>query len=264
MAGHSQFKNIMHKKGKQDAIRSKLFSKFAREITVAAKMGMPDPNMNPRLRLAVQAARAENMHTEPDVKRRIDFILARVIEQVYVNRLVAGLVTEDALRARYDAAVKQATPKVEARARHILVTTEAAAKALVVKLKEGADFSELAAAESTGPSKARGGDLGFFGRGDMVPEFADAAFALAPGQFTENPVKTQFGWHVIKLEEKRNAPVPGFEESREKLATQMREEIVRGMVQSARADAKVERFNLDGTPMAPEPAAPERVIKPVR
>ena len=124
-----------------------------------------------------------------------------------IAKEVGPLVTEQAVRARYDQDVAGKPGEEEVHARHILVPTEAEAKDIIAQLKKGADFAALAKQKSKDPGAAQGGDLGFFKKTDMVPEFADAAFALKPGQFSQTPVHTQFGWHVIKVDErKRDAP----------------------------------------------------------
>ncbi len=109
------------------------------------------------------------------------------------------------------------SPEKQLKARHILVKTEDEAKEIIKELEGGADFAELAKAKSTGPSGTKGGDLGTFGKGQMVPEFEAAAFALEVGEFSKEPVKTQFGFHVIKVEDKLDQPLPTFEEAREQL-----------------------------------------------
>ena len=120
---------------------------------------------------------------------------------------------------------------------------------------------------STGPGAREGGDLGFFKRGDLVPEFAEAAFGLQPGQITENPVRTPFGWHVIKVEERRSAPPPGLDEVRDTLRQQIFEEEVTAVVERIRGAAEVERFNMDGSPQRPTDTGqppPPAVAPPAR
>src|SRR5208282_6237516 len=107
--------------------------------------------------------------------------------------------TEDRLKARYQTLLKEKAPHAEVHARHILLATEAEAKSVIAELDKGADFAVLAKKYSTDPAAQSGGDLGFFGHDDMVKEFGDAAFALSPGQYSKTPVKTEFGWHVIKV-----------------------------------------------------------------
>ena len=120
--------------------------------------------------------------------------------------------------------------------------------------RPGADFAEVARRRSSGPGAQEGGDLGFFKQGDMVPEFATAAFALQAGQISEAPVRSPFGWHVILVEERRTAPPPAFDDVRDQLRQQMLEEQVNAVVERIRTAAQVERFNLDGSPQQQRPA----------
>ena len=151
----------------------------------------------------------------------------------------------------------------EVRAHHILLADEDAAKRLIADLKGGADFEALAKQHSTDPSaKEGGGDLGFFKRADMLPEFADAAWALKPGEVSQAPVKTRFGWHVIKLDERRQSPPPPFEQVRDELRQTMIQDGVRKVLEQAKTGVSIERFNPDGTPQAPAPAVPAPGARP--
>ncbi len=135
-------------------------------------------------------------------------------------------VTDEALKDQYEAFLEANPPQPEVSARHILLKEEAEAKAAIVALDGGADFAELARERSTGPSGPNGGDLGFFTKEQMVPEFAEVAFAMEPGSHSEEPVQTQFGWHVIKVEARRDSQPPAFEE----MADQLRDEASRAAV----------------------------------
>ena len=210
--------------------------------------------------LMVRAARAQGLHDDPGVKQEMVNMEGRILEKAYLGRIIKSRVTDEALRKTYRNTVAAAADgiDVEVRARHILVKTEAEAMAVIDELRKNkADFEELARTKSTGPSSARGGDLGFFAKGAMVKPFSDAAFALKPGEITRKPVKTQFGWHVIKLEERRSGSVPNFEESREKLRGEMTQRVTAEAVGSLRKDAAIETFGLDGG--APAPARIRRV-----
>ncbi len=210
--------------------------------------------------LMVRAARAQGLHDDPGVKQEMANMEGRILEKAYLGRIIKSRVTDEALRKTYRNTVAAAADgiDVEVRARHILVKTEAEAMAVIDELRKNkADFEELARTKSTGPSSARGGDLGFFAKGAMVKPFSDAAFALKPGEITRKPVKTQFGWHVIKLEERRSGSVPSFEESREKLRGEMTQRVIAEAVGSLRKDAAIETFGLDGG--APAPARIRRV-----
>src|SRR5262249_4048671 len=134
-------------------------------------------------------------------------------------------------------------------ARHILVKTEDEEKSLIGELDKGADFDELAKKNSTDPGAASGGDLGYFGRGDMVKEFADAAFALPAGQYTKTPIKTEFGWHVIKVEDHRVSTPPSFKEARHEVSQLVARDAVDATLKELRGAAKIETFGLDGKPL---------------
>jgi len=217
-------------------------------------------------RALIAAARAEGLHESPEVRARVRAAEEEALQEALIRRELAPLLTEEALRARYQRDVAEAPREEEISARHILVPTEAEARAIAIEARRpGVDFAELARRRSTGPGAREGGDLGFFRRGDMIPEFAAAAFALQPGQISENPVRTQFGWHVIKVEARRAVEPPSFEQARAEIRARVFEESVGRIVERYRNAAQVERFNLDGTPMrvrspldAAEPPAPRR------
>lgn len=204
------------------------------------------------LQLVAAEGRKANLADDEVVKRRMRKIEDRVIRDVYLSRYVDKKVTDETLRKMYEDEIANTPPKVEVRARHILVKTEAEAKALIARIKAGEDFATLAKENSIGPSGAKGGDLGYFTHDAMVPAFADAAFALDVGAVTDAPVQTQFGWHVIKVEDRREAPPPSFEDSRERLRAQASQTVVRALLDELRGKAAIERFNLDGTPAPAE------------
>jgi peptidyl-prolyl cis-trans isomerase C len=224
--------------------------------------GMPPGMLLPLLldqmitqKAIIAAARTAGLDRDPDVQARIRRAEEEALQQALLTREIAPQLTEDALRARYGREVAGRPAEEEVRARHILVANEADARtALAEARRPGADFAEIARRRSSGPGSREGGDLGFFKRGDMIPEFAEAAFALRPGEISQNPVRTQFGWHVIKVEERRASPAPSFEDSRENLRQQAFEEGVNSAVERIRAAARIERFNLDGS--VPEQRAP--------
>lgn len=217
-------------------------------------------------RAIIAAARAERLHESPEVRARVRAAEEEALQETLIRRELEPLLTEEALRARYQRDVAAAPREEEISARHILVPTEAEARAIAIEARRpGVDFADLARRRSTGPGAREGGDLGFFRRGDMIAEFATAAFALQPGQITATPVRTQFGWHVIKVEARRTVAPPSFEEARAEIRARVFEESVARIVERYRSAANVERFNLDGTPMrvrspleAAEPPAPRR------
>ena len=218
--------------------------------------GMPPMMLYPLLldqmitqKAITAAARAQGLDRDPDVQARIRRAEEETLQQALLTREIQPVLTEEALRARYQRDIAARPAEEEVRARHILVPTEAEARAALAEARRpGADFAEVARRRSTGPGAREGGDLGFFKRADMLPEFAEAAFALRPGEISQNPVRTQFGWHVIKVEERRAVPPPSYEDSRENLRSQAFEEGVNQAVERIRAAARVERFNMDGSP----------------
>jgi len=200
-----------------------------------------------RTKILAGKARADKLHETDGHKRRLALFEDRMLEQSLLGREIEKQITDKALRERYKEAIAKFPKKEEVRARHILVKTEEEAKAIIKELEGGADFANLASEKSTGPSKTRGGDLGYFSRGQMVPAFENAAFALKKGEITKKPVLSQFGWHVIKVEDKRQSEPPTFEESRTQLSDQMSKEITTEVVKKLTESANVQRFGLDGT-----------------
>ena len=200
-------------------------------------------------KLVAGQAREQGLHEEEKIKRQMARIEDQILERAFLVRYIEKRVTEDTLQERYKKLVEETKAKEEISARQILVETEGRAREIIADLKKGEDFAELAKKRSTGPSAAAGGDLGFFSADQMVPEFAKAAFALDKGEFTETPVKTQFGWHVIKVEDRRAAQPPTVEEVSESLRADLAREIGDAYIQGLREKADVQRFNPDGSPL---------------
>lgn len=199
-------------------------------------------------KLVAGQARDQGLHEDEKIKRHMARIEDQILERAFLIRYIDERITEDALQERYKKLVEDTKGKEEISARHILVESEGKAREIIADLKKGEDFAELAKKRSTGPSAPAGGDLGFFSADQMVPEFAKAAFALAKGEFTETPVKSQFGWHVIKVEDRRAAKPPTVEEASETLRAGLAREIGAAYIQGLRAKADVQRFNPDGSP----------------
>jgi peptidyl-prolyl cis-trans isomerase C len=206
-------------------------------------------------RSVTAAARRARLDQDAEVRARMRRAEEQELQQAWLSREISSRVTDAAIRARYDREVANRPAEEEVRARHILVPTETEARAALAEIRGGADFTAVAQRRSTGPGSREGGDLGFFRRGDMVPEFAEAAFALQAGQVSENPVRSPFGWHVIKVEERRRAAAPPFEEVAQAIRQQLLEAEVQAAVERARGEARVERFNLDGSAPRPTDAA---------
>lgn len=168
-------------------------------------------------KIIAEKARAEKFEETADFKTRLQFIIDRELHNAYFKKYIVDTITDADVKARYDSEIAKIPPVEEVRARHILVKTEDEAKAVIKELGEGKDFAELAKAKSTDPNKSDGGDLGYFKKGMMVPEFETAAFAMKPGELSKEPVKTQFGFHVIKVEDKRAAPPPPFDQVKDQV-----------------------------------------------
>lgn len=189
--------------------------------------------------LFADAAAKEQLGKGKEFEERLAYYKLRALRDTFYEKKVREGVTEAQARAAYNEQIAKIVPEPEVHARHILVKTEQEAKELVKKLRGGADFVELAKKTSTGPSADAGGDLGYFSRGQMVKPFEDAAFALKPGQISD-PVQTEFGWHIIKVEDRRNHPVPSFDEVKDQLMASLVQNQLKTVVQSLRASAKIE------------------------
>ena len=208
-------------------------------------------------KLVVQESKKSKVNEDADFKKRMAFVEDQVLQDFWIQREIAKQVTAEKLQKRYEERLKQMPSEDEVRAKHILVSTEDEAKALIAEIKKGAAFDKLAKEKSTDKaSGAEGGDLGWFKKSDMVKEFADAAFALNKGDLTETPVKTQFGYHVIKLEDRRKAPPPSYEEMADQLREEMAREVITGQLDRLRSGAKVEKFAMDGSKPEAKPATP--------
>ncbi|MDR3532764.1 MAG: peptidylprolyl isomerase [Rhodopila sp.] len=230
--------------------------KAAAETLPPQARSMPQQQLYPMLLeqlIDAQALLVEAQKTgldkDPDVQRLVRMAQERAIESAMLNKLVRPQVTDEAVKARYDQEYAGKPGETEVHARHILVSDEATAKKIIAELKKGGDFAALSKQYSKDPGASQqGGDLGFFKKGDMVPEFADAAFALKDNEVSPTPVKTQFGWHVIQTLEHRTAPQPTFEQARDELRQSMVQAAIQKEVAQARSEVKVEKFNMDGSP----------------
>jgi len=203
--------------------------------------------------LVAKAAEGRKLADGDEFKQRLAYYRGKILMDLLLQSEAKAAVSDSAMHQLYDEASKQMSGQQEVRARHILVKTEEEAKAIIAELKGGADFAELAKKKSTDPGASEGGDLGYFPKDEMVPEFADAAFKLDKGQISE-PVHTRFGWHVIKVEDKRERQVPAFDQVKDQLATHLVRKAQAELITKLRADAKVERLE---QPVA-QPAQPAK------
>ncbi|WP_247884961.1 peptidylprolyl isomerase [Azospirillum formosense] len=208
-------------------------------------------------KLVAEAGYKANLAGSPEVKDEIKRAEERAVQRAYIQKEVQSRITPAKLDEAYQAFLKQNPAQEEVKAAHILVEKEDEAKAIIAQLKKGGDFAKLAKEKSKDPVAAeQGGDLGYFTKDTMVEPFADAAFAMKKGEVSKEPVKTQFGWHIIKVEDKRTQPQPTLDEVKPQLEQQLSKDIVTNVVEDLRKVAKVETFQLDGSPMPKEEAAP--------
>jgi len=178
-----------------------------------------------------------------EFQRKLSFMQNKLMMETMLQSVGKGAVTDQAMKKVYEDAVKQMSSDQEVRARHILVPTEDEAKAVLAEVKKGTDFAELARQKSKDPgAAAEGGDLGYFGKEQMVPEFAEVAFKLDKGQVSD-PVKTQFGWHIIKVEDKRTKPVPEFDKVKDQIETYVTRKAQADYIHKLQETAKIERLD---------------------
>ena len=203
-------------------------------------------------RLLLAEGNKQKLADADDVKKKVERYREKAVQQQLLQQIIGKAVTDEALQALYKKYVAENPPKEEVSARHILVNGEAEGVAIIQQIKGGADFATLAKQKSKDPAAQNGGDLGFFGREDMVKEFADAAFAMKTGEVTPKPVKTQFGFHVIKVEDRRTANPVTFDEAKDDLQSQLSQQAVSQYIETLRTEAKIERFGPDGKPLPPE------------
>jgi peptidyl-prolyl cis-trans isomerase C len=208
--------------------------------------------------LLLDQAHKAKLEDDPKVKEAFKAAENRILQQAFLAKRVDAEITEDAIKKRYEDVKKTSTGKEEVHARHILVESEDAAKAVIADLKSGTKFEDEAKLKTKDPSgKENGGDLGFFAKEDMVPEFAEAAFKMKPGEVSQTPIKTQFGWHVIKVEERRVAPPPTYDEAKASIKGELSQQAVQKVIEGLSKTAEVKRFDINGNvPTAKPDAAP--------
>lgn len=203
------------------------------------------------MKIIAKAAEDKKIENSEDFKKRLAFARDRLLMDKLLASEGKAALTPDAMKTVYEDASKQITGEQEVHARHILVPTEEEAKKIEDQLKKGADFAELAKKESKDPGASDGGDLGFFTKEQMVPEFSKVAFELEPGKISD-PVKTQFGWHIIKVEEKRNRKAPDFDQVKPQIEQYVTRKAQAEYVAKLRETAKIERMDKPaGAPAKP-------------
>jgi peptidyl-prolyl cis-trans isomerase C len=207
--------------------------------------------------LSAEAHRT-GLDKDPAVQRQMSEAAEAALQTALLKQQIQPLISDQALHARYDQEMVGRQGSTQIHARHILVDDEATAKKIIAELKKGGDFAALSKKFSKDPGASKqGGDLGFFGQHDMVPEFSKAAFTLKDGEISSEPVHTQFGWHVIQVIERKQEPPPSFEQVQNELRQRLIQDGIQKVVGDARAKLSIEKFNLDGSvPKATDMAEP--------
>ena len=195
------------------------------------------------IKLFAQEGKKMKLDEEPSVRAAIDFVIEKVLMQAFLSKYVQENIKEENIKASYNNFIADETSREEIKASHILMDTESEAIDVINMLNNGDDFAELAKNKSTGPSGPSGGDLGWFKRGQMVPPFEKAAFSLNKNEITQIPVQTQFGWHVIKIFDKRIPEAPSYENMKSKLIQDLERKIVSKKIQDLRNDALIEKLS---------------------
>ena len=195
------------------------------------------------IKLFAQEGKKMKLDEEPSVRAAIDFVIEKVLMQAFLSKYVQENIKEENIKASYSNFIADETSREEIKASHILMDTESEAIDVINMLNNGDDFAELAKNKSTGPSGPSGGDLGWFKRGQMVPPFEKAAFSLNKNEITQRPVQTQFGWHVIKIFDKRIPEAPSYESMKSKLIQDLERKIVSKKIQDLRNDALIEKLS---------------------
>lgn len=201
---------------------------------------------------------------DPKVKAEMQAAADRALESAYLRAQVQPKLNDAAVKAYYEKHYVHQKQPEEVKARQILVKTKAEAEKIIAELNKGAKFETLAKKDSIDPGAKNGGELGWFTKGEMVKPFSDAAFALKPGTYTKTPVQSQFGWHVIESQGKREKPVPAFNDVKDQIRQAMTNKAITQALEDARKGLDVKLFNPDGTPahggatLAPAGAAPAK------
>jgi peptidyl-prolyl cis-trans isomerase C len=197
------------------------------------------------------AAKKSDLEANPAVAAAVQAAENSALENAYIQLHVTPAVTDAAVQAEYnkDYAGKPGPTQIDAR--HILVKTQAEAQAIIDQLNKGADFAALAKADSIDPGAANGGELGWFSQDEMVPAFANAAFALQPGQYTKTPVQSQFGWHVILCEGRRTAPTPALADVQQQIRQSLADAAIKATLADVRSQVTIQTFNPPAAPATP-------------
>ena len=258
---HAQEQKIKVAEVNGEAIFLEEVMKIAEQLPADIRQ-QPLPNYFDRIvddvidsRLAAAAGNDAGLTNNPEVLAQMSIAAQRVLAEAYITTELRKVVTEEEVQKAYQLYISDESAREEIKARHILVASEAEAKAIIAELNSGADFVSLAKEKSTGPSGPNGGDLGYFARGAMVPSFENAAFALSVGSHSSEPVQTQFGWHIIKLEDKKTAEAPPIETLRGQLQANLANQALSRIIETLRAPASISRLSFDEVRAATQAAA---------
>lgn len=206
--------------------------------------------------LILNAAKAEDIQNSKEFKKREAELKDQLIREVYIKDRIDSKVTESAMKEEYSKLRRENPEDTEYEARHMLVDSKENAEDLIKQVNDGADFAKLAGKNNKGPEKEKGGELGYITAREVVPEFGDALKKMKVGEVMQQPVKTQFGWHVIQLENKRKREMPKYEAVKEQLRQQVMQKYAREEIEKLRKDAKVEVF-ADNLKQMPQSGAPK-------
>lgn len=201
-------------------------------------------------KLIDEASTAAKIDQSEDFKKKLDALKGQLAKQLYVEKVLKDKVSDAAVKAEYKKFKEENEGKQEVHARHLLVKTEEEAKQAIKDLDGGAKFDAVAKSRSSdNVSAAQGGDLGWFAAEDMLPEFSKAAFALKPGKHSKEPVQTKFGWHVIKVENKRFREIPELAKVEPAIRQKLTQDAVMDLIKKLRASAEIQMFDMDGKPL---------------
>lgn len=197
------------------------------------------------------AARKAGLEKDPDVAAQMADAANVQLENAYVQKQVATQVTSTAIQAAYDRDYANKPGPEQVEARQILVSSQAQAEDIIKQLNKGADFAKLAEKYSTDPAAKNGGELGWFSKSDVIPAFADAAFALKPNEYTKTPVHSQFGWHIILCQGRRTAPTPALTDVQDQIRQQLASQAIQSVLDKVRGQVKITVYGADGKPVQP-------------
>jgi len=245
-------------------ITKAVFDQYAKQLRGKAKVDSAEASKSlvdqlVMEELLVQEAAKQKLADDPQIKQQLEMAQRNLLASTVVRRMLStNAPSEEAIKKEYDTAVAAMKGK-EYKASHILVDSEDKAKEVIAELKKGGNFAELAKAKSSDSSASGGGDLGWFTPSMMVPPFAEAVAKMEKGKYNEQPVKTDFGWHVIMLEDVRDATPPSMDELRPQIAQMLQSQMVNDYLEKLKSGAKIEvkEIQVSEAKPAPEAAAKE-------